>query len=138
MTEPPAEKLREEEIQRGADTFSHPLKMGVFELRLVLQAEAQEPVQANMADPDDAEPQIFRAVQSPESRRKEQRQDIGVNEIVADRAHARIDQVAEHRKVRGQKQKQKQSPARLEVEIDIQTGKKNGSAFQVKEQPGFP
>jgi len=80
------------------------LNVGVVEAGRVFEAEAEHTVEADVTDPDDGERKQNRFRFEQGDRQERRWSEIGVDDVVADGSDAGSGEIAEHEKIRCEKE----------------------------------
>ncbi len=108
--------------------------MGVAKCARIFEAEAEGAIETDMGDPDQRHRQERGLSGEETGDGEQQRQRIGVRDIVGGGPGARPNQLAEHREVRSEKQNREQRPGKSRVRIERGRGRKGSRAFEPQDR----
>jgi hypothetical protein len=112
------------------------VEVSVVEASGVFKAEAEQAIEADVADPDGGERKQD-GFGSEEANRYERRwSEIGVGEVVAGSSDANADEIPEHEEVGDEKEESEKQPTGVEVAVEENGPKKNDCAFRLKKELG--
>ena len=99
-------------------------------------AEPQNPIHADVRRPDEAELLGERRAREVSEHEQRHRPEVDVNAVVQDTADARVDEVAQHAKIRREQQQHEQQPVSALIEVEKNGEQQDGCAFEVEEETG--
>jgi hypothetical protein len=109
------------------------IEMCIFESSRIFQTESEHSIEPDMSYPDQQNQQC--GILTGPNRVRSQREwpNVGMHNVVRRSAHACVRGVADHRKVRHEKQKDKLDPATMVPAVRHQADDENCGAFEMEQ-----
>lgn len=117
--------------------MSDVLEMSVFEAGGIFEAKPQHSIETNVRRPDEGKRQELPLRCENDDSDPDSRCQKRVNTVVNHSADSGIDEIAQHEKIRGEKENSEQNPTRMALAIDKDAYTQYRYTFEAKQKRRF-